>query len=687
MKKLIIFLVGLIILSAISNIGLAQQMDTLMVCATDPGDIIDPGELRNTTWTLKVLFVEFSDIKHRQPSINGKAEYTITDWNNLLFSQWTYLSPQVYGPDQKNVYGSMRDFFSLMSDGEFELAGNILNPDNNQDGVPDWLTVTNTKEYYANHSYSTFVNAAIQEANGAGLNVTTNSTTKLAIIYAGHTYRGKSPNGLLTYNGLNPRAFSNTYLMGERFAPYSPWVYEREDAIFSGIGIHCHEFGHLLGWPDLYNGHWANGGWDLMANGNYNPFFTTGTNNKIATAPAPPSPYLRYSKGWIEYHVITTDISFSADYDLKDPEVFKIADNLNSNRYFLIENRHFEATMNFNGTVNYDYNHWLPWNQFNTKPELLNQGLLVWGRKKYNSDQYYPYLIQADGFNNASHPFNSARKNGPQTGGDSGDPFPGFWGVNVIYPWSFPAYLDIGPSPSTRLSQNVGFEISEIGYDYILVDLYYQNPEDASPAMPRFLEITDAEGHPYLTWEANSEPDLESYYIYRKIEDQSWYNIDNVDAEQTSYLDTDIYLAIGEDPGVFEVSYYIKAYDAQDKFSVPSNTEKIYATEKEKSSKNLSVADLSAPEYFSLANNYPNPFNPITTISFSIPNETQVRLTIYSITGEKITELTNGFLEKGFHTVAWNGTNNNGSPVSTGIYIYELIAGDQRLAKKLFLAK
>ena len=194
MKKLIIFLVGLIILSAISNIGLAQQMDTLMVCATDPGDIIDPGELRNTTWTLKVLFVEFSDIKHRQPSINGKAEYTITDWNNLLFSQWTYLSPQVYGPDQKNVYGSMRDFFSLMSDGEFELAGNILNPDNNQDGVPDWLTVTNTKEYYANHSYSTFVNAAIQEANGAGLNVTTNSTTKLAIIYAGHTYRGKSPN-------------------------------------------------------------------------------------------------------------------------------------------------------------------------------------------------------------------------------------------------------------------------------------------------------------------------------------------------------------------------------------------------------------------------------------------------------------------------------------------------------------
>ena len=158
----------------------SAEPDTL--CATDNSELETVGTLLNTTYTLKVLLVQFTDIQH-------DPDYTSSDWNNLFFSQWSYVTPNMSSPDGESVYGSMRDYFSLMSDGEFELAGSIINPDNNGDGKPDWITLSNSKNYYHSNSNYTFRTHAKNAAIAAGLDVSTNSTTKLCILYAGHMYR------------------------------------------------------------------------------------------------------------------------------------------------------------------------------------------------------------------------------------------------------------------------------------------------------------------------------------------------------------------------------------------------------------------------------------------------------------------------------------------------------------------
>jgi hypothetical protein len=93
------------------------------------------------------------------------------------------------------------------------------------------------------------------------------------------------------------------------------------------------------------------------------------------------------------------------------------------------------------------------------------------------------------------------------------------------------------------------------------------------------------------------------------------------------------------------------------------------------------------PINFILMQNYPNPFNPSTTIKFRLPRDIYTTISIYSITGAKVKNLMSGFMREGFHSVGWDGKNQNGFPVSSGVYIYELVAGEKREVKKMLLAK
>ncbi|MCK4653274.1 MAG: T9SS type A sorting domain-containing protein, partial [Candidatus Cloacimonetes bacterium] len=90
--------------------------------------------------------------------------------------------------------------------------------------------------------------------------------------------------------------------------------------------------------------------------------------------------------------------------------------------------------------------------------------------------------------------------------------------------------------------------------------------------------------------------------------------------------------------------------------------------------------------YFNL-NNYPNPFNPSTTISFDLPKESDVEITVYNIRGQKVKTLTNDHFEKGTHSVVWNGTDTNNKSVASGIYFYKISAGKSSAMKKMLLLK
>lgn len=86
--------------------------------------------------------------------------------------------------------------------------------------------------------------------------------------------------------------------------------------------------------------------------------------------------------------------------------------------------------------------------------------------------------------------------------------------------------------------------------------------------------------------------------------------------------------------------------------------------------------------------NYPNPFNPITTIEFSIQHDSNVELNIFNIRGQKIKTLTHNEFIKGDHTVIWNGEDESNNPVSSGIYHYKLnLNGKTELVRKCLLLK
>jgi hypothetical protein len=82
------------------------------------------------------------------------------------------------------------------------------------------------------------------------------------------------------------------------------------------------------------------------------------------------------------------------------------------------------------------------------------------------------------------------------------------------------------------------------------------------------------------------------------------------------------------------------------------------------------------PITFYLLHNYPNPFNPTTTLQYGLPEACDVDLVIFDITGRKIKEWSIGNQQAGWHKLIWDGTNQSGQQVSTGVYIYSLRAGD-----------
>ena len=93
------------------------------------------------------------------------------------------------------------------------------------------------------------------------------------------------------------------------------------------------------------------------------------------------------------------------------------------------------------------------------------------------------------------------------------------------------------------------------------------------------------------------------------------------------------------------------------------------------------------PKEFALHDNYPNPFNPVTTINYDLPKEGNVRLIIYDIMGREIAELNNGFMPAGYHSVKWNARNQFGAEVSAGVYFYQIQAGQFTKTQKMILLK
>ena len=101
----------------------------------------------------------------------------------------------------------------------------------------------------------------------------------------------------------------------------------------------------------------------------------------------------------------------------------------------------------------------------------------------------------------------------------------------------------------------------------------------------------------------------------------------------------------------------------------------------------MGVSSSNIPEQFVLYPNYPNPFNPVTTIRYDLSKESFVDITIYDMLGNVVYDLVNTNQSYGYKSIQWNATNNQGEPVSAGVYLYKIQAGDFVDTKKMILLK
>ena len=93
------------------------------------------------------------------------------------------------------------------------------------------------------------------------------------------------------------------------------------------------------------------------------------------------------------------------------------------------------------------------------------------------------------------------------------------------------------------------------------------------------------------------------------------------------------------------------------------------------------------PYQFELSQNYPNPFNPVTTIEYSLPSRTDVTIEVFNVLGQKVRTLVNETKSAGSYRTEWNGIDDAGRPISTGVYLYRFSAGDLVQTKKMLLIK
>jgi hypothetical protein len=94
------------------------------------------------------------------------------------------------------------------------------------------------------------------------------------------------------------------------------------------------------------------------------------------------------------------------------------------------------------------------------------------------------------------------------------------------------------------------------------------------------------------------------------------------------------------------------------------------------------VEELSVPKAYALEQNYPNPFNPTTTINYQLPAAGQVKLVVYDALGREVATLVKGTRDAGYHKESFNA-----SGLSSGLYFYQLKAGEQTFMKKMLLVK
>ena len=176
-----------------------------------------------------------------------------------------------------------------------------------------------------------------------------------------------------------------------------------------------------------------------------------------------------------------------------------------------------------------------------------------------------------------------------------------------------------------------------------------------------------------VTWTDNPNSDVTQYRIHRKTKHGSDIQVTTVGRNVGSWTDLD-YLVTGTGSDSM-LTYSVYSYHNPTGTLSDNASSIVYATCNPKIELPTLPAftESSIPTSFAVSN-YPNPFNPSTTIAYQIAKPASVKLDIYDILGRKVRNLIDGDVSVGYYSVIWNGRGESGKDVSSGTYLYRFTA-------------
>lgn len=199
--------------------------------------------------------------------------------------------------------------------------------------------------------------------------------------------------------------------------------------------------------------------------------------------------------------------------------------------------------------------------------------------------------------------------------------------------------------------------------------------DNLAPGAPLFLNaaLAGADAALYWTPSGQDDGDLAHYNVYRSATPGFVPGPGNLlgTAGGTSYLDADL-------PGGAWY-YLVAAVDVHGNEGGPSNEANVMSVS--------AVEDGGVPTALVLAEARPNPFNPSTRIRYDVPRAGPVRLAIYDLAGRQVRTLLDGPASPGRHTATWDGRDDTGRHLASGVYVARLVAGAETSGLKLVLAK
>lgn len=567
-------------------------------------------------------------------------------------------------PFAQNAADFVRDYYLSMSYGKHTVNAQVIQRPAPNQGLA--FDASNTILYYRNRI--TELNTEILDAAWNENNNVFNDIDFIFMCYEGNIYVRGTARGRLLHNSLHYSGDGVTmeYWWGSGGEEVLKWHF-------------AHEYGHQIALPG------NSIIWDQYIYRRDDPDIIPGPYDimyYVHGGGTPPMAafHLNYL-GWLEDSWIR-DIDPSVDGDqpnqiIKDTRLAPSTGEYNAyrieipgtNEAFFIENRQ--------GT-SYD-------------SELMGTGLIIW----HVSGTTYP-------FSSAGQDVEIAVPDGPH-GYDWLDNIPDGTSAGLGFATDF-----FNPTnktqftPWTNPSTETGYRFFDThSFTDIAITNIRQNGSDmifdflanSPPAAPQNLFIVNAGSngqHPVLQWDANTEPDLDHYNIYRgwqqsKTDPIDWDSFPAATTTNTTWTDPVVTMDIS---ATTSVHYRVTAVDDADNESDYSNS--VSTTTNNflpKIGDDISEIEFQTiPKGFALSQNYPNPFNPTTEIKYQLPENGLVTLSIFNVVGQEIRTLVKEQKKAGYYSAMWDGKDDSSKEVASGIYLYRIQVMPSKTGGKPFAA-